>query len=229
MAPHPASCCELFTNQNVFMTNWNLAESLVASLPCGVAGLFNPWVDPCPGDTGLNQPRARLERLAQHLSCEPDFLLVGEASGYQGMRRSALAFTSERLLLEGAIPRVPAPAGRLTSRALPYSEPSATIVWRTLRRLGIADRVVLWNALPLHPHKPGNFESNRTPSNAELEQGAAAMRLMRAAFPEARIVAIGRKAEHLLESLGVPTAGCIRHPANGGATAFAAGLFELVH
>ena len=61
--------------------NLSLAKALVATLPVGLEDLFNPWVDPCHGDTDLNGPDARLARLAQHLSCEPEFLVVGEASG----------------------------------------------------------------------------------------------------------------------------------------------------
>lgn len=144
------------------------------------------------------------------------------------MKRAAIAFTSERLLLEGAIPRVSAPTGRLTTRRLPYSEPSATIVWKTLKRLGIAERTVLWNALPLHPFKPNEPESNRTPTDDELMEGAPAMRLLVEAFPRAKVVAIGRKSELLLGQMGVVTAGQVRHPANGGATAFAVGLTALI-
>jgi hypothetical protein len=165
--------------------------------------------------------------LAAHLDCEPEFLIVGEASGYLGMRRSALAFTSERLLLEGAIPRIPAPPGRLTTRTLPYSEPSATIVWKSLYRLGIAERTILWNALPMHPFRPGDVDSNRTPTDAELMQGAPSMRLLVKAFPNVKVVAVGRKSEALLAGMGVLTAGQVRHPANGGATAFARGLSAL--
>lgn len=206
------------------MTPRDLAERLVAAVPSGLPHLFNPWVDPCPGDTLFNTPEARVTRLAQHLDCEPEFVVVGEASGYLGMRRSAIAFTSERLLLKGSIPRVPAPAGRLTDRRLSYSEPSATIVWKTLKRLGIAEKTILWNALPMHPYRPGEPESNRTPTDAELMMGEGAMRLLSQAFPHAKVVAVGRKSELLLQRMGVATVGQVRHPANGGATAFAEGL-----
>lgn len=168
-----------------------------------------------------------MERLAHHLAASPDFIVVGEASGYLGMRRSALAFTSEKQLIEGAIPRIPVPAGRLTDRRLPYSEPSATIVWRTLKAVGIAERTVLWNALPMHPFKPGSVDTNRTPTDAELMLGAPAMRLMVQAFPAAKVVAVGRKAELLLGHMGINVAGQVRHPANGGATEFARGLTAL--
>lgn len=209
------------------MPNHSLAHALVATLPHGRAGLFNPWLDAGPDDTALNDAEARIGRLAAHLACEPEFICVGEAAGWLGMKRAAVAFTSERLLLEGAIPRVPVPAGRLTTRRLPYSEPSATIVWKTLRQLGIAERTILWNALPLHPFKPGEPDSNRTPTDAELLQGAPAMRLLVEAFPQAKVVAIGRKSELLLGQMGIPTAGQVRHPANGGATAFSSGLAAL--
>lgn len=206
----------------------NLAEKLVATLPSGLSDLFNPWVDPCSGDTQFNSPQDRLGRLAQHFATEPQFLLVGEASGYLGMRRSGLAFTSERLLLEGGIPRVSTPMGRLTTRKLSYSEPSATIVWRTLRALGIAEKTVIWNALPMHPFKAGNPDSNRTPTDAELLLGAPALRLLADAFPRTQIVAVGRKAEGLLDHMGIPITGRARHPANGGATQFAADLAALM-
>lgn len=209
------------------MSNRDLAEKLVAAVPRSLPGLFNPWLDSGPDDTALNDAEERIGRLAAHLACEPEFICVGEAAGWLGMKRAAIAFTSERLLLEGAIPRVPSPAGRLTTRKLPYSEPSATIVWKTLKQLGIAEHTVLWNALPLHPFKPGEPESNRTPTDAELMQGAPAMRMLADAFPRARVVAIGRKSELLLAQMGITTAGQVRHPANGGASAFAAGLTAL--
>src|SRR5690606_6746390 len=112
------------------------------------------------------------ERLAQHLSCNPAWILVGEAPGYQGCRHTGVAFTSERLLLEGAIPRVSQAIERLTDRRLPFSEPSATIVWKALYALGIAERTIMWNALQLHPVGAAGDWSNRTPIDAELQHGA---------------------------------------------------------
>jgi uracil-DNA glycosylase len=118
---------------------------------------------------------------------------------------------------------------RISTRRLPFSEPSATIVWKTLCRLGIADRTILWNALQLHPHRSGEPWSNRTPAPRELELGAPALHLLIAAFPAARIVAVGRKAEELMTEMGITTAATVRHPANGGATLFAAGMEALVY
>ncbi len=205
-----------------------LARTLVDTLPFGVPGLFNPWKDVCNDDLVCNGPEDKLRRLAAHLSGTPRFIVCGEAPGHLGCRHSGIAFTSERLLLEGAIPRVARPDSRLTSRKLPFSEPSATIVWRVLNELGIAQETVLWNALQMHPHKPGDVRTNRTPTPKELMQGAPAMRILVDAFPTTKLIAVGRKAETLLQEMGLETAGQVRHPANGGATAFAVGLRKLV-
>ena len=206
----------------------SLSERLIAALPAGSDTLFNPWRQHCQFDAQGNGPDARRRRLAMHLDCSPRFILVGEAPGYQGARYFGVAFTSERLVLEGAIPRVPQGRSRLSSRDRPFSEPSATIVWRQLYRLGIAESTVLWNALQLHPMKPGNPWSNRTPTDAELRGGERALRLLLEVFPAATVLCVGRKAEQLLADMRVASAGTLRHPANGGATQFAEGLAAAV-
>ncbi len=206
----------------------SLAKRLVKTLPSGVTGLFNPWQDRCPHDAAGNGPVEKLNRLALHLDCNPEFILAGEAPGYQGCRYSGIAFTSERLLGEGAIPRIPALTGRLSTRRLPFSEPSATIVWNTLHRLGIEERTILWNAMQLHPHRSDNLWSNRTPTPSEISLGEPALRILIEAFPDAKIIAVGKKAEWLLHEMGIPTVGSVRHPANGGATQFSAGLKDLM-
>ncbi len=151
------------------MSNNKLAKLLTDTLPSGLPNLFNPWRERCTDDQPCNGPDAKLARLAAHLTCDPKFILCGEAAGYQGCRHSGIAFTSERLLREGRIPRISPMSHRLTSRALPYSEPSATIVWGALYNLGIEERTILWNTLPMHPYKSRDEQSNRTPTSEEFE------------------------------------------------------------
>jgi len=205
-----------------------LARRLVDTLPVAMPGLFNPWRDHCPDDEPCNGPEAKFDRLVAHLDCEPEYVLCGEAPGHLGCRHSGIAFTSERLLLDGAIPRIPQPQRRLTSRRLPFSEPSATIVWKALYRLKISERTILWNALQLHPHIQGDRQSNRTPTRAEIALGEPGLRILIEAFPGAKVVAVGRKAEGLLRSMKVVVAATVCHPANGGATKFAVGMKSLV-
>lgn len=146
-------------------------------------------------------------------------MLLGEAAGYQGCKVSGIPFTSERLILEGAIPRIAAPPGRLSSRPRPWSEPSATTVWKTLHLLGVASKTVLWNAYPWHPYKPEKLHSNRTPSRKERLAGVAVVHGLLGLFPGARVFAVGRNAEQSLAELGIP-ATCLRHPSMGGAATF---------
>lgn len=186
--------------------------------------VFNPWREHDAGtDAAADAPAARRARLRAHLDCDPLLLLLGEAAGYQGCHVSGIPFTSERLLLAGAIPRVAAPPARLSTRATPWSEPSATIVWGVLHELGLAERTILWNAFPWHPHRSGAPQSNRTPTTAEVALGRPVLDALLAAFPRAQVIAVGRKAELLLGGGGRAHA-ALRHPAMGGAERFRAGL-----
>jgi uracil-DNA glycosylase len=186
---------------------------------------FNPWVQiDTSTDRAGDAPAARLARLRAHLDCEARLLLIGEAAGYQGCHVSGVAFTSERLILEGRIPRVSA-AERLTTRPRPWSEPSATTVWGALHEHGLAETTVLWNCFPWHPHRPGEPQSNRTPTRAECALGRPVLEALCGAFPAARVVAVGRAAQAALAALG-REAPSLRHPSMGGAMAFRAGLAE---
>ncbi|MHB8470562.1 MAG: uracil-DNA glycosylase [Gaiellaceae bacterium] len=152
------------------------------------------------GDT-FNQyagSELRRARLLGHLDARAaaSTVLVGEAAGYRGARVSGIAFTSERQL-SGAGP----------------AEASATIVHRTLAALGIEDDVLLWNVVPTHP---GTATSNRLPSRVEIESGR---RFLADITDGRRVIAVGRIAASVLGE-----APHVRHPARGGALAFAEGL-----
>ncbi|HET6171607.1 MAG TPA: uracil-DNA glycosylase [Gaiellales bacterium] len=149
-------------------------------------------------------------------------LLVGEAMGYAGGRFSGIAFTAERTLLGWG-----EPFEATSLRPEGWAEQSGTIVHGTLASLGIAGETVLWNVVPAHPHRPGEPLSNRTPSVAELRAGAQVLgELIERLAPRAT-VAVGRSAERALGELGLPCHASVRHPANGGATAFRTGLASL--
>ena len=146
-------------------------------------------------------------------------LCVGEAMGYNGGRFSGIAFTAERTLRGWGHPYRPS-----SLRPEGYAEQSGTIVHGLLAECEAEELVLLWNAVPAHPHRPGAPLTNRTPTADELRAGGAVLReLITRAEPQA-IVAVGRSAERSLAELGIPTSACVRHPANGGAPRFRAGL-----
>ena len=144
----------------------------------------------------------RRERLTGYLESRRGarLLLVGEAAGYRGARVSGLPFTSER---------------QLTGE--PPGEASATIVHRVLVELGLAEDVLLWNAVPTHPHLPGRPASNRPPTAAEV---AASAGFVSELARGRRVLAVGRVAHAALGGTYV------RHPSHGGAAAFREALLN---
>ena len=142
----------------------------------------------------------RRTRLRAYLEARADapLVLVGEAAGYRGARVSGVPFTSERQL-SGSDP----------------AEATATIVQRTLRELGIAEDVLLWNVVPTHPHLDCDPASNRRPTRGEVDAGRPFLdELVRGR----RAVAVGRLAHAVLGGTYV------RHPSHGGTVGFRLGL-----
>jgi len=190
--------------------------------------VFNPWASSDPLDIyGVTASAHRLARLAQHFDCNPRYMLIGEAPGYQGCHFSGVPFTNEALLLRGVVPRVPCVI-RITTRARPWSEPSATIVWDTLHKLGIADCTVMWNAFAWHPYRSrGGLYSNRAPNLSELTEGAPVLRAVVESFKDARIIAVGNVAEWILHKFEIKVHAKVRHPSMGGANKFRIQMSEL--
>jgi uracil-DNA glycosylase len=140
------------------------------------------------------------DRLGSYLEARraAEVVLVGEAAGYRGARVSGIPFTSERQLT-GSGP----------------AEATATIVHRVLAELGVEDEVLLWNVVPTHPHRPGEPESNRQPTRAEVR---VAMRFLGELRTGRRPIAVGRLAHAVLGGRYV------RHPSHGGSADFRTGL-----
>ncbi|PLX85433.1 MAG: hypothetical protein C0618_10615 [Desulfuromonas sp.] len=207
-------------------------------------GVFNPWGErDLQNDRTADTPAIRRAQLTQYLRERVDhvrLLLVAEAIGYQGGHFSGIPMTSERLLLGGLSHKGIAPQHafcgltpqRTSKEAVKpdgFTEPTATVVWGFFAETGIDPRsFVLWNAFPWHPYKAEKgLLSNRTPTDAELQQGQDALQQMRTLCGDARVVAIGKKSTALLADQNI-AATEVRHPANGGAGLFRRQMSALV-
>jgi hypothetical protein len=196
---------------------------LLAAVP--VAPDAEPlWDDRTPaGALRLANLRRYLELVA-----DADTALVAEAPGHRGATVTGVPFMSLRELtarpglLTGdpagdhfAVPAGPAPAW----------EASSAVVWAALARWG-RPLPVSWPIVPHHPFLASDPATNRTPRRAEVREGAPVALELLAAFGVRRVVAVGRKAEAALAAAGVEAIP-VRHPAQGGATRFTAGLVRL--
>jgi uracil-DNA glycosylase len=110
-----------------------------------------------------------------------------------------------------------------------FSEPTATIVWGALLKIGmLPGEFVLWNAFPWHSFDPHRgFLSNRMPNKSELAAGLPVLKAFLELFPSDQIVALGKIAAAQFEQLGF-NAHCVRHPASGGAKLFRQQIAKIV-
>jgi len=110
-----------------------------------------------------------------------------------------------------------------------FSEPTATIVWGALLKMGVPpDEFVLWNAFPWHSFDPHRgLLSNRMPNKSEQTAGLPMLKAFLELFWCHQVVALGKIAAGQLQKLGV-NAHCVRHPASGGARLFRAQIAEIL-
>ncbi len=182
------------------------------------------------GSPGNAIRRANLSNaLQQAITFKPTLLIIGEAPGYLGARRTGIPFTSERLLLGGIDPPglfgVQRGFALATDDGIISAEQTATIVWREIQTLGIS--IVGWNAFPFHPHRLNQPRSNRTPRAGEIRQGHPFLTCFCQIFPDISIVAMGNVADRALTMAGIAHHK-VRHPAQGGARLFATGLRAII-
>ena len=207
---------------------------LLKKSPSGA--VFNPWWEADEqNDVGPNAPAIRRNQLRAYLQKrfrKAHIAVIGEAVGYRGGHFSGIPMTSERLLL-GRSKTVRLKSNDFFSDMNPrrtsksekcpdgFSEPTATIVWGTLLRLGLKPaQFVVWNAFPWHSFDSRRgMLSNRMPNKSERAAGLPVLKAFLELFPCDQVVALGKIAAAQLEQLDV-NAHCVRHPASGGAKLF---------
>lgn len=195
----------------VSMPSTPIAENLYTNDVCGRIRLAN-----------LKEYFRRMALLS------PDLILIGEAPGYRGTRRTGVPFGSEHIVA-GATPEVhffrdSQGFERAYNEKL-HKEPTSTTMWRVINKY---ERLpLLWAVYPLHPHQPGNTESNRTPTHKEVEMTKQHLLKLLRITGIKTILALGNTAKRTLDELGIP-AQKIRHPARGGGPLFQQQLDEFI-
>ena len=200
-------------------------EALIADLAAvpGSEKLFNPYAP--PGHPGAAIRRANLLRYLSGMARRsPRVLMLFEAPGYRGCALSGLPVTSERIMLRGVEKWGLFGAGYHQTSDNPQgvAEMTATILWGALVEHA-EEPPLIWNTVPLRPHKPGEPRSNRTPTVVEQRTGGEFVGRILAIFSVDLILGGGRKAQRTLGELEIDHLP-LRHPSQGGKAEFVEGL-----
>ena len=216
--PHPYGFAEMLDNV------WSLFQDRIFSVP-STDELFNLYRDRHPDLDVAGAPEIRRDNLRRYLRCfdaAPPLFLLAEAPGPWGCRFSGVPITSEAQLADDAFP---IDGDRTSAEVDLHSEYSAGIFWRVLQP-SFPDFFV-WNSVPLHPHDPGEPLSIRNPRRTEVRDWQDLLVDLVALLQPDRVLGIGRKAERALTEAGVDVT-YVRHPSQGGANRFEAGVREVL-
>ena len=187
--------------------------------------LFNPYRDRRDDLDVPDAPAHRRDNLRKYLACfdkTPRLFLLLEAPGPWGCRFSGVPVTSESQL---TTPDFPIDGTATSRKDVPITEYSASIFWRVLRPH--FPHFFVWNSLPLHPHDADDPLSIRTPRRSEVRAWHDLLRALLDTLDPDRTVGVGRKGERALDEVGAdPT--YVRHPSQGGANKFEAGMEAIV-
>lgn len=189
------------------------------------ADRFDPYRDRDRGEDLPDAPARRrrnlLRSLAAQIERRPRTLWLAEAPGHDGTRRTGLPLVPETHLAVAAVALGLAEPFTKATRTPARANRTGTTVWRELER---ADELpLLWNAVPHHPHPADRQHGNRTPTAAEITTFRPALALLLELTAPDGVRCIGRVAERAIAPLR-PDAVYVRHPAQGGLTAFRAGI-----
>jgi len=202
---------------------WDLMETHVFDVP-STDELFNPYRDRRDDLDVAEAPALRRQNLRQYVAAYPELpplFLLAEAPGPWGCRFSGVPITSEAQLTDPDFPI----DGQPTSREnVPHTEYSAGIFWRVLQP--VFPHFFVWNSVPLHPHDADAPLTIRTPRRSEVRAWQDLLTDLLDALDPAVTVGIGRKGERALNDVGAD-ATYVRHPSQGGATKFEAGITAI--
>ena len=203
---------------------WDLFAEHLFDVP-STDTLFNPYHTQHPALDRPDAPATRRANLRAYLGAYPEappLFLLAEAPGPWGCRFSGVPITAEAQLLDPAFPV----DGQSTSRNdEPHTEYSAGIFWRVLQP--VFPHFFVWNSVPFHPHDADDPLTIRTPRRSEVRRWSGLLEGLLDALGPERIVAIGRKAERALTEIDADVT-YVRHPSQGGAKKFEAGITSIV-
>ena len=186
--------------------------------------LFNPYTDSCIHDSeGACGLREKNLRTYLGVVGRTDTIVIGEAPGYLGCRRTGIPFTDNDHLDKVAKIYNLNNLNR-TTKTGKEKENSSLYMWRTIEKL--PEPPFVWNIIPLHPHDEDNQFSNRTPNKMDYLSTKKVISYLLKNGDFERIIAVGRVAETHLINMGYRCL-YVRHPSFGGSKIFEQQILQL--
>lgn len=183
---------------------------------------FNPFNSDNDKKDILRKNNLRLY-LTKMKEINPNTIIIREAPGYLGIPFSGVPLSSENIIINNDHFLYGTSKGycRISECETPVYEKTANTIWNILLSYKNIKKntPLLWNAFPLHPHKPGKLLSNRTPSKHEIDNLSYILRfLLNDLFPSInKVIALGRKTESIIKKIDHNYDYLyIRHPSHGG-------------
>ena len=191
--------------------------------------VFNPYVDQCDRYDKENAPQTRFSSLTKIFKAaierDVDAMWIGRDLGYNGGRRTGLAFTDDAHYLIHTT-RWGVPPFKLPTRGKLVSERTGKVIWAQLNK--IPDNVFLWNVFPFHPHEPRISFTNRAHNADERKAGLSILQKLIELIEPSRLVAVGndaaKSATEVCQGLEVVH---VRHPSYGGQNDFIRQIEDL--
>ncbi|MDE6548887.1 MAG: uracil-DNA glycosylase [Muribaculaceae bacterium] len=166
----------------------------------------------CPSEENPGEARMKSKNLLLYLKkmqeLDPKILLVGEAPGYKGCKRSGIPFTSEYQILNNDFFKG---EFEVFNTDNPKCEKSAKVIWDTIEKT--RQFPLMWNIYPFHPSTRDG--RNGKPNAKDVDMGKDILEKLLTMFNISCMYCIGRKSEYALKNHKL-FKGYVRHPSHGG-------------
>lgn len=179
----------------------------------------------CQSEADPREARIKSKNLLLYLKkmqeLDPKILLVGEAPGYKGCKRSGIPFTADYQILNEDFFKE---GFDVLDREAPVRENSANVIWEVIGKT--KQLPLMWNIYPFHPSTIDG--KNGKPNRTDIELGKQILDSLLTMFDIKAIYCIGRKSTSALGNNRL-FKDYIRHPAHGGSRECARKLEEVLN